>query len=166
MAIKDSFSPDEWNQLLQSPQMVSLAVAASSPSGPLGAVQEMWAAGKLLARVKTGGSSNEIITAIVDDISTADGRSRAQEGVRDLFKGLTAEQVRTKAIDSVKAVGGLVDLKVGGALAADFKQWLGSVSQSVAEAATEGGFLGFGGTAVSDAEKATLKDISMALGLS
>jgi hypothetical protein len=34
----------------------------------------------------------------------------------------------------------------------------------VAEASTEGGFLGFGGVKVSDAEKATLADIAKALG--
>jgi hypothetical protein len=38
-------------------------------------------------------------------------------------------------------------------------------SQAVAEAAPEGGFLGFGGVRVSDAEKATLAEISGALGL-
>jgi hypothetical protein len=39
------------------------------------------------------------------------------------------------------------------------------VSQKVAEAATEGGFLGFGGVQVSDAERATLDDIAEALGV-
>jgi hypothetical protein len=34
----------------------------------------------------------------------------------------------------------------------------------VAEAASEGGFLGFGGVKVSDTEKATLAEISKALG--
>jgi hypothetical protein len=37
------------------------------------------------------------------------------------------------------------------------------VAQKAAEAGTEGGFLGFGGVAVSDAEKATLVEISAAL---
>jgi hypothetical protein len=41
---------------------------------------------------------------------------------------------------------------------------LGCAGQKVAEAATEGSFLGFGGVRVSDAEKATLDDISKALG--
>jgi len=37
------------------------------------------------------------------------------------------------------------------------------VSQAVAEAASEGGFLGFGGVKVSEAEKATLAEITTAL---
>jgi hypothetical protein len=46
-----------------------------------------------------------------------------------------------------------------------FKGWLRDISTKVADAATEGGFLGFGGEKVSDAEKATLSDISKALGV-
>ena len=46
-----------------------------------------------------------------------------------------------------------------------FKSWLRQVSQHVAEAAKEGGFLGIGGVAVSEAEKATLTEISSALKL-
>ena len=48
--------------------------------------------------------------------------------------------------------------------AAGFKRWLQDVAQKAAEAGTEGGFMGFGGVAVSDAEKATLAEISGALG--
>ena len=49
--------------------------------------------------------------------------------------------------------------------AAAFKAWLYSVSRTVAEAASEGGFLGFGGVQISDAERATLDDIAEALGV-
>jgi hypothetical protein len=38
------------------------------------------------------------------------------------------------------------------------------LGKNVAEASSEGGFLGIGGVQVSDAEKATLADISRALG--
>jgi hypothetical protein len=44
-----------------------------------------------------------------------------------------------------------------------FKAWLRGISQNVADAAKEGGFLGFGGVQVSDAEKATLADINKTL---
>ena len=49
--------------------------------------------------------------------------------------------------------------------AAAFKGWLREISQHVAEAAKEGGFLGIGGVLVSEAEKATLTEISSTLGL-
>ena len=46
-----------------------------------------------------------------------------------------------------------------------YKTWLAGIAKAVAEAAPEGGFLGFGGTQVSDAEKATVGDIATALGV-
>jgi len=58
----------------------------------------------------------------------------------------------------------LVDIKASGDATA-FKGWLREISQHVAEASKEGGFLGFGGVLVSDAEKAPLTEISNALGL-
>jgi hypothetical protein len=58
----------------------------------------------------------------------------------------------------------VVDAKAPGDTAA-FKSWLRQISQHVAEAAKEGGFLGIGGVAVSEAEKATLAEISSALKL-
>jgi len=45
----------------------------------------------------------------------------------------------------------------------NLKAWLRDISQRVAEASKEGSFLGVGGVQVSDAEKATLADISKAL---
>jgi hypothetical protein len=44
-----------------------------------------------------------------------------------------------------------------------FKDWLKDIATKVAEAGTEGGFLGFGGIKVSDLEKATLDEISTIL---
>jgi hypothetical protein len=44
------------------------------------------------------------------------------------------------------------------------KDWLYAVAERTAEAGKEGGFLGFGGVAVSDAERATLLEIHAALG--
>ena len=47
--------------------------------------------------------------------------------------------------------------------AAAFKAWLQEVAQKAADAGAEGGFLGFGGVAVSEAERSTLSEISVAL---
>jgi hypothetical protein len=69
-----------------------------------------------------------------------------------------------EAIDSLRQVFALLDAKAPGDAAA-FKAWLRQISQSTAEAASEGGGLfGIGGVQVSDAEKATLTEISTALG--
>jgi hypothetical protein len=69
-----------------------------------------------------------------------------------------------KALDSLKAASTLLDSK-GGADAIPFKTWLSGVAKAVSEAAPEGGFLGFGGTHVSEAEKATVAQIAATLGV-
>jgi hypothetical protein len=64
----------------------------------------------------------------------------------------------------VRQVAALIDKKAKPDEAQGFKQWLVAVTQKVAEAAKEGGFLGFGGTQVSEQEGATIKEVSAALG--
>ena len=49
------------------------------------------------------------------------------------------------------------------AAAPGFRDWLKVIAGKVAEAGTEGGFLGFGGEKVSAAETATLERIASAL---
>jgi hypothetical protein len=69
---------------------------------------------------------------------------------------------RGRSIAELGAVSRILQTKASEDAAA-FKGWLQEVAQKAAEAGTEGGFLGFGGVAVSEAEKATLAEISSAL---
>jgi hypothetical protein len=161
VATKADFTVEEWKQIERAPFMAGLAVVAASPSGPFGVLKEMFAVGKMLGEVKTQGSSNELIKALVADI---------EAGAKDLsapeeLKGKTPEQVKSVSIESCRQVAALIEQKASADEAQGFKQWLVSVSQRVAEAAKEGGFLGFGGTQVSEQEAATIKELSAALGL-
>jgi len=70
--------------------------------------------------------------------------------------------MKTKSVDSLRQVSALLAAKAPGDAAA-FKGWLRQISQSTAEASSEGGSLFGGGVQVSDAEKATLGEISTAL---
>jgi hypothetical protein len=70
--------------------------------------------------------------------------------------------MKTKAIDSLRQVSAVLAAKAPGDAAA-FKAWLRQISQKTAEA--EGGGWFGGGTPVSDVEKATLGEISSALGI-
>jgi hypothetical protein len=161
MATKADFTADEWSQIERAPFMAGLAVVAASPSGPFGVVKELFAVGKMLGEVKLQGTSNDLIKALVADI---------EAGAKDLsapaeLKGKTPEQVKSYAIESLRQVAALIDKKTKPDEAQGFKQWLVSVAQKVAEAAKEGGFLGFGGTRVSEEEAATIKELSTTLGV-
>ena len=161
MASKTDFTPTEWQQLLKAPGWASIAVVAASPSGPVGVVKEMFAAGKVIAEVKVGGNPNPLITALVNDLATSDGRKLGQPTE---VGGKTPDEIRKLAVDSLKQVASLVDGKAG-ADADGFKRWIATLAQRVAAAAKEGGFLGIGGTAINEKETAALSDIGAALGV-
>jgi hypothetical protein len=164
MADKSTFTPDEWKTLLESVMAPGLAVTAAEPSGLWGLLQESFASGKMLAKTKMDTGSNSLIKAVVDDFATSEGRAVARDGLKESLSGKKPPEVTTACIEILRSVDRLLSAKAPtDALA--FKNWLREISQSVAEASTEGGFLGIGGVAVSETEKATLAEISGALKL-
>ena len=164
MADKSTFSSEEWKILLESVMAPGLAITAAEPSGLWGLLQESFASGKILAKTKMDTGSNGLIKAVVDDFATSEGRTVARDGLQESLSGKKAEEVKTACIEILRRVDGVLTSKApGDALA--FKNWLRVISQSVAEASTEGGFLGIGGVAISNHEKATLAEISNALKL-
>ena len=161
MATKGDFTTDEWNQIRRAPFMAGLAVVAASPSGPFGLIKEMFAVGKMVAEVKTQGASNDLVKALVSELETG---AREQSAPAEL-QGKTPDQVKSFAIESLGQIAALIEKKAKPDEVQGFNQWVVAVAQKVAEAAKEGGFLGFGGTQVSDQEAATIKELSTALGI-
>jgi hypothetical protein len=160
MTGKSNFTPDEWKVLLQSVMAAGIAIAAAEPSGLWGLLKESFAGGTELAKAKTDPGTNALIKAVVDDFSTAEG-SAARDALKAKFKEQPA-QIKNKCIEVLRETAAIVDAKAPGDSAA-YKRWLQQISQHVAEAANEGGFLGAGGVPISEAEKATLTEISTAL---
>ncbi|MBR1225855.1 MULTISPECIES: hypothetical protein [unclassified Bradyrhizobium] len=164
MADKSTFTADEWKTLLESVMAPGLAVTAAEPSGLWGLLQESFASGKMLAKTKMDTGSNPLIKAVVDDFATSEGRAVARDGLKESLSGKKPSEVKTACIEILQKVDGVLSAKAPGDAAA-FKNWLREISENVAEASTEGGFLGIGGVVVSDTEKATLAEISSALKL-
>jgi hypothetical protein len=164
MTDKSNFTPDEWKTLLESVMMAGIAITAADPSGLWGLLKESFASSSDLMKAKLDSGANPLIKAVVDDFGTAQGRSTARDGLAEKLKGIKPAEIPAKCIETLRQAGAVVDAKAPGDAAA-FKGWLRQISQHVAEAAPEGGFLGIGGVLVSDAEKATLAQISNALKL-
>ena len=164
MADKSNFTKDEWTLLLKSPMIAGMAVTAAEPSGLWGLLKESFAGGAALTRVATDATANALVKAVVADFSNSEGRSAARDGLKADFSGGKPADMKTKSVDLLRQVAALVSSKAPGDAAA-FKAWLRQISQSTAEAASEGGGLFGGGVQVSDAEKATLSEISNALGI-
>jgi hypothetical protein len=162
MATKAEFTPDEWNALLAGPMLAGMAVTIAEPSGLLGMIQEGWASAKSMLGAKADPAASQLAKAIAEDFTTSEGRHAAQAYVKAQLTGKSAAELKPQIIDALTRVSGILDAKAG-AEAASVKTWLQQTAQNVAEASTEGGFLGFGGVTVSDAEKASLDEVARAL---
>jgi hypothetical protein len=164
MIDKSNFTPDEWKLILESVMAAGIAVTAAEPSGLLGLLQESFASGSELVRAKTDTGSNALVRAVASDFATSQGRGIARDDLKAKLAGSKPLEIKAKCIDTLRQAAQLLDAKAPGDATA-FKGWLRQISQHVAEAAKEGGFLGIGGVQVSEAEKATLTEMSSALGL-
>jgi hypothetical protein len=164
VADKSSFTKEEWTLLLESPMMAGMAITAADPSGLWGLLKESFAGGSALAKVMVDPGANPLVKALATDFSTSEARSTARDGLKAKFANSQPADVKTKSIEGLRQVSAVLAAKAPGDATA-FKSWLRQISQGTAEAASEGGGLfGFGGVQVSAAEKATLAEISNALG--
>jgi len=139
-----------------------MAITAADPSGLWGLLKEGMAGGWALLEARQTAGADPLVKATAEDFATNEGRAAAREALQQRFTGATFSAIKGTALAELKAVAGILDEKAPEDAAA-FKAWLLHVAQKAAAAGTEGGFLGFGGVAVSEAEKATLAEISTAL---
>ena len=162
MIDKSSFSADEWSMIGSSPFLAGAAVTLAEPSGLWGTLKEGMASASALMESKKDAGAASLIKAIVAEIEGSDGRSIAREAIKKQLTAKTPAELKSQAIAGLSSVAQIVDAKAASDAAA-FKAWLSTIAQRVAEASKEGGFLGFGGVPVSESEKATLQEISVAL---
>jgi hypothetical protein len=163
MVGKADFTPEEWARIVASPMVAGMAITAADPSGLWGMLQEGLAGGRSLLDAKQSATANPLAKAVAEDITDAATRSATRDRMQAHFKGAQVGEIKGRALEELRAVAVLVDAKAPQD-AIGFKAWLRDTAQRAAEAAKEGGFLGFGGVAVSDAERATLVEVSNALG--
>jgi hypothetical protein len=164
MANKNDFTPEEWTKVLESIMVAGMAVSAADPSGLWGTFKEAAASSLALASANRDPNSNELIKAAIADFERSDEGGSSILAMRERFAQAEPTECVRRSLASLREVSAIVDAKAPDEAAA-FKTWLCEISQKVAEAAVEGSFLGFGGVRVSDAETATLRDISKALGM-
>jgi hypothetical protein len=158
MASKADFTPEEWQTIVAAAPMVGLAVTCASPNGPWGVLKEMLSMGMAMAEMLQKGGSNPLIADLAADLKARQTKPEAPKGIKD------SEQGKELALEHVRNVNDLLDRKVKGEEADEFKKWLLALGRRVAEASNEGGIFGFGGERVSDAENSVLRQIAFALG--
>jgi hypothetical protein len=167
MSLRDTFTEDEWFLLLSTPSMIGASVAAAGQSG-LGTVREAIASLEVISGAAKAYPNNELITELVKRVENRDEAkaqaSKYNEMAKAKLQGKKPEQLTQEMLEDTKRAVALLQQKAPSSLE-DYKQWSLAVAEKVANAAKEGGFLGFGGERVSANEKALIDDIKGALGI-
>jgi hypothetical protein len=159
MTTKADFTDEEWAQLERAPLVAGLAISLADPGGPIEAVKESVAAIKtVLETAKTGGQP-ELVDAVAKDVTEKTQHRQNPLGDFKPRGALAGEQV----LDDLRAVNALLKEKATPEEAAAFREWLLAAAQGAADAAKEGGFLGFNAVRVSENEQHMLDKLGEVL---
>jgi Bacterial protein of unknown function (DUF937) len=142
----------EWSKVAAAPIAAMMTVASSDLDGPIDTMKEVKAAQAALFEAAKEAPAGSILSA-------AFGGGLSQEGLKSVRAMAKDREGLTRLIADATAA---VKQRSPGELEA-FKAAIRSIGKATAEAAKEGGFLGIGGTLVSDDEKAALAKLDGAL---
>jgi hypothetical protein len=173
---RDSFTVEEWGQIISAPAAVGALVVTADPSGPMGLISEFRAImSSMKSYVEANSGSSPLMAAIQDYMATKPSEeeetqlkewANKQQEEMKANKPKTPEELSARLHESVDKTLAMIAAK--GATDADlrsFKSMMVSVAESVADASKEGGFLGFGGVRVSEREQSVLDQIRAELSL-
>jgi len=172
MSLQERFTEEEIFLLTNTPTMIGTVMSFAEGSG-LGTVKELLASSKTFIGGLKAYPDNAIITGVLPAVGEfKEAMSKAKEMRQKSIdrlkerKIVSGEMLQEQLIDDAKAVSSLLAEKATGAEAAEYKEWAMSVAENVAKAAKEGGFLGIGGTRISNGEISAFTKIAEALGTS
>ncbi len=168
------FTDSEWSSLLKAPYQTILAVILADKTDPVSFLKEAHGAVQVLVNEH---QRTDISSDLVKSLITAHQQLDAQEtlqgeelvlkkefellGTIQALKDASAG--RDQAIAHLQQVSAILTAKVTGIQAQEFKSWLLSLAQKVAETVKEEGLFGIGGERISGAERAILEKLEKAL---
>jgi hypothetical protein len=160
MTSKADFTEEEWTRLKRAPFVAGLAISLADPGGPIEAAKETAATLRTVLHAAEDGGHGELVDALAREV-TADARQRKNPLAG--FKPSSGATAGVEILDELRAVNGIVSDKASAEDADDLRAWLLAAAQEAADAAKEGGFLGFHAVRVSEGEQRMLDSLREAL---
>jgi hypothetical protein len=158
MTGRADFTDEEWERIRRAPFVAGMALTIADPGGPIEISKE----GMATIRAATlPPSQEELLSAVALDIQAA--LQRKENPAKD-FKPTSAPTAAAEILDELRAVDAIVSAKATPEEADAFRDWLIATAQAAADAAKEGGFMGFGAVQVSEGEQAMLDQLRGVLG--
>jgi hypothetical protein len=147
MATKADFNAEEWQAIAEAPVLAGVAVAVAEKGGT---IREALALGRTYAEIQRDDTEG----AFVKELASQTPQMEAE-------RFSSPQELQSKAFDQIQRALGIVEAKAASEVDS-YKELIVRVAERVAAADKSGGFLGIGGTEVSDSERAVLEQIRAA----
>jgi hypothetical protein len=159
MTTKADYTDEEWIRLRRAPFVAGLAISMADPGGPIEMAKETMAT---LRAATTPPTREELLVAVSQEIASM--MNQKQNPLAG-FKPESAALAGKMVLDELEAVNEILTAKATPEEADAFRRWLLAVSRAAADAAKEGGFMGFGAELVSQGEQRMLGELRVTLGM-
>jgi hypothetical protein len=157
MTAKTDFTEDDWTRVVRAPFVAGLAISLADPGGPIEAAKETTAT---LKSATNPPSREQLLTEVALELQ--DMVQHRQNPLKS-FHFTKDSSPGTQVLDELRAVQGIVAGQASAEEAEAYGRWLLATAQAAAQAAKDGGFMGFGAKQVSDREQAMLDQVRSAV---
>ena len=158
MTTKSDFSEDDWTRIVRAPFVAGLAISLADPGGPIEAGKETMATMKSATNPP---SREQLLAEVALEVQAmAQERRHPLKGYKPHEEGAAGNQV----LQELREVQALVAATATAEESTAYAGWLVASAQAAAEAAKEGGFMGFRAQQVSAGEQAMLDQVREAVG--
>jgi hypothetical protein len=150
---KGDFPEDEWTRIARAPFLAGLAISLADPGGPIEAAKESMATIKSATNPP---SREQLLAEVALELQAlTQQRHNPLKG----YKLTKAESPGKQVLEELHSVQAIVAARATPEETAAFGQWLLATAQAAADAAKEGGFMGFHAKQVSEGEQAMLDQV-------
>src|SRR4051794_7184498 len=159
MTGKAEFSEEEWAAIVRAPLVAGMGITLADPGGPIEVVKETGAVVKVVGATVQEGRGDLVGEAAQAINEMAAKHQNPVKGFKPDSAGLAGKQI----LDELARVRGIVAAKATPEETEAFSNWLLECAQRAAEAAKEGGFMGWHAVRVSEGEQKMLDELRTAL---
>ena len=159
MTSKADFTDEEWARLKRAPFVAGMAISLADPGGPIEALKETSATLKTVSAAESG-ARGELVGARARAVVAA---ARQRKSPLGGFKPSKGANAGVEILEELREVNRTVSEKGTPEDAAAVREWLLEAAQEAANAAKEGGFMGFRAERVSEGEQRMLDSLREAL---
>ena len=157
MTTKSDFPEDEWARIVRAPFVAGLAISLADPGGPIELAKESMATIKSATNPP---SREQLLAEVALELQAlTQQRHNPLKGYKPTKGEAPGEQV----LEELRGVREIVAARATPEETSAFGRWLLATAQAAADAAKDGGFMGFGAKQVSEGEQAMLDRLGEAV---